>query len=164
MNYKDFKEIAEYLNYINHNTFSAREVEENAGIYLADFEWSKENDDIAYNIKELAKLLAEDGTEEAKEWLYQMATELELLDMDYLDYTETDADIVSMFLADKPRETEIISSIIFKHGEDDYSIWNGFALSKEDNNAIQKILQKYTTDGCSVRGTQKEITRELQGN
>lgn len=55
-----------------------------------------------------------------------------------------------------------ISGIIFRHGEDDYGLWEGFHLSQEDENAIQTILAKYDTDGCSVRGTRKEIAREME--
>ena len=36
------------------------------------------------------KTLAEDGTEEAKEWLCQIASELNLIDMDYHDCLEID--------------------------------------------------------------------------
>jgi hypothetical protein len=54
-----------------------------------------------------------------------------------------------------------ISGIIFHHGEDDYGLWEGFNLASEDENAIQTILAKYDTDGCSVRGTRKEIIEEM---
>ena len=54
-----------------------------------------------------------------------------------------------------------ISSIIFEHGKDDYGLWQGFVLSEEDEDAIYKILQKYETQGCSVRGTRKEIAEEI---
>ena len=54
-----------------------------------------------------------------------------------------------------------ISGIIFEHGADDYGLWEGFVLSKEDENAIWEILQKYDTEGCSVRGTRKEIADEM---
>ena len=101
MEYTNFYDIATYLNEINRNIFSQREVAENAHIYCVDFQWSKQNDKIAHNIKELAKLLAEDESEECKDWLYTMATELGLLDMNYLDYEETDTDIVELFLNDK---------------------------------------------------------------
>lgn len=57
-------------------------------------------------------------------------------------------------------ETRIFA-IIFEHGTDDYGIWEGFHLSKEDENAIQAILMKYETEGCSLRGTRKEIAEEL---
>ena len=53
----------------------------------------------------------------------------------------------------------IITGIIFEHGKDDYGLWQGFVLSEEDENAIWKILQKYDTQGCSVRGKQKEIKK-----
>lgn len=54
-----------------------------------------------------------------------------------------------------------IHAIIFEHGNDDYGIWEGFHLSKEDEQAIQAILMKYETEGCSLRGTRKEIAEEF---
>lgn len=54
-----------------------------------------------------------------------------------------------------------IAGIIFEHGKNDYGLWEGFNLSKEDENAIQQILMKYDTEGCSTRGTMKEISMEL---
>lgn len=165
MQYSDFYNIAAYGNKAWKGCFSAREIAENAYIYTSDFEWSKRNKKIAHSIQELAKLLAEDGSEECKNWLYEMAKELDLLDMDYIDFMETDSDIISCFLAEKKKETETttISGIIFKHGADDYGLWEGFVLSEEDENAIWKILQKYDTEGCSVRGTRKEIAKEMEG-
>ena len=99
MNYESFYDIAEHLNGINRNTFSAREVACNAHIYYSDFQWSKENGKVAH-IQELAKLLAEDGSDECKDWLYEMAKELGLIDMNFMDYMESDEDIVSRFLAE----------------------------------------------------------------
>lgn len=54
-----------------------------------------------------------------------------------------------------------ISGIIFEHGKDDFGLWEGFVLSEEDENTIWKILSKYDTEGCSVRGTRKEIAEEI---
>ena len=161
MEYRNFYDIAVYGNKMWKGSFDAREIAENAHIYCVDFQWSKENDKVAHNIKELAKLLVEDGSEECKDWLYEMAKELGLLDMDYMDYMETDADIVEMFLAEKDKSEVTIVGIIFQHGEDDYGLWEGFMLSEEDDNAIQTILSKYETEGCSVRGTRKEIAEEM---
>lgn len=56
-----------------------------------------------------------------------------------------------------------ISGIIFEHGKDDYGLWEGFNLLEEDEIAIWQILQKYDTEGCSVRGTRKEIAKEIGG-
>lgn len=100
MDYADFYNIAGYLNEINRNVFSHREVAENAHIYVCDFEWSKANGEIANSIKWLAKELAEDDTEECKDWLYEMARDLDLFDMDYLDYLETDEDIIFRFVSE----------------------------------------------------------------
>lgn len=98
MTYADFYDIATYGNEMWKGCFSPKEVACNAFDYYADFQWSKENETVSFVIQELAKLLAEDESEECKDWLYRMATELSLLDMDFMDYMETDADIVSMFL------------------------------------------------------------------
>ena len=114
LEYRNFYDIAEYINGINRNVFSAREVAETAYTYCSDFEWSKENGEVAHNIQELAKLLAEDGSEECKDWLYEMATELGLLDMDFLDYMETDADIVSCFLGEPEQPKRSYRSVELK--------------------------------------------------
>lgn len=98
MNYLDFYGIVAYINCGNRSKLTEMELAETAHIYCVDFELSKVNGEIAHNIQELAKILAEDDTDEARDWLYRMATELGLLDMDFMDYMETDADIVSMFL------------------------------------------------------------------
>lgn len=100
MNYQNFYEIAEYLNGLNRNIFSHREVAENAHIYTCDFEWSKANDEVARSIKELCKQLVEDGKEQSLEWMYDIARELNLIDMDYMDYVETDTYIIARFLAE----------------------------------------------------------------
>lgn len=54
-----------------------------------------------------------------------------------------------------------ISGIIFEHGKDDFGLWEGFYLTEEDENIIWNILKKYDTEGCSIRGTKKEIAEEL---
>lgn len=68
-------------------------------------------------------------------------------------------------LEDKPvMDGVTIEGVLFKHGTADYGLWEGFTLSEEDENAIQQILSKYDTEGCSVRGTRKEIADELGGS
>ena len=86
MRYGDFYDIATYGNDMWKGNFTPKEIAENAYIYYADFQWSKANDTIAHSIKELAKLLTEDGTEECQDWLQRMAEELDLIDMDWRDY------------------------------------------------------------------------------
>lgn len=95
MNLKDFLRIAEYGNEMWKGSFTQEEVKENAEIYYADFQYSKENDTISETIKSLCRNLADDvrempDLEEPKQWLYQIASELGLIDMDYVDYLETD--------------------------------------------------------------------------
>lgn len=90
LKYEDFYDIAEYGNKNWKGSFTPREIACNAYDYLCEFEESKKNGEATHTIKELARLLAEDGTEEAKEWLCQIASELNLIDMDYHDCLETD--------------------------------------------------------------------------
>lgn len=60
-------------------------------------------------------------------------------------------------------ETNRICGIIIEHGNNDFGLWEEFNLSEEDENAIWNILLKYDTEGCSVRGTRKEIAEEIGG-
>lgn len=166
LEYSDFYDIAVYGNEAWKGSFSDSEIAVNAYIYFTDFQWSKENGKVSFVIQELAKLLVEDGSDECKDWLYEMATELGLLDMNFMDYMETDADIISCFLSEKEITTETeevtISGIIFQHGTNDYSLCTEFSLTKEEHNTIMKILENHINEGGSVRGTRKEIAREME--
>lgn len=53
-----------------------------------------------------------------------------------------------------------IAGILFQHGIDDYDLWEGFALTEEEENAIMAILEKHDTEGCSVRGAYNQIIVE----
>ena len=90
LSYSDFYDIAEYGNENWKGSFTPKEIACNAYDYVCEFEASKTNGEPTHTIEELAKLLVEDGSEEAREWLYQIASELNLIDMDYQDYLETD--------------------------------------------------------------------------
>ena len=90
LEYKDFYDIATYGNENWKGSFTPKEIACNAYDYLVEFEESKKNG-VTETIKELIRLLAEDGDEDAKYWLYQIASELGLIDMDCHDYFETDA-------------------------------------------------------------------------
>ena len=61
---------------------------------------------------------------------------------------------------DTNRETRI-GGIIFEHENDDYGLWEGFFLTEEEEDAIWQILKKHETQGCSVRGTRKDIAKEI---
>lgn len=96
MKQKDFLRIAEYANENwAKGSFTQSEVKENAEIYYADFLYSKRNETISETVQSLCKNLADDlksmpDLEEPRQWLYQMASELNLIDMNYPDYLETD--------------------------------------------------------------------------
>ena len=62
-----------------------------------------------------------------------------------------------------PREDGAIAGILFRHGNDDYGMWEGFSLTDEEENEIWKILKEHSTEGCSVRGTRKQIAEEMEG-
>ena len=48
---------------------------------------------------------------------------------------------------------------IHQYGENDFSIWN-VQLSAEDKKAINVILEKYQTQGLSVRGNSELTIKE----
>lgn len=59
-------------------------------------------------------------------------------------------------------EKIMICGIMMQYGNgNDFSFWNGFSLSDEDNETIQKILMKYDTEGCSVRGTWEGVVEDI---
>lgn len=55
-----------------------------------------------------------------------------------------------------------IDGIIFKHGEDDFELWEGFSLSADEKQQIIEILSRHETDGCSVRGSKADILEEIR--
>lgn len=54
-----------------------------------------------------------------------------------------------------------LNAIIFKHGNDDVELWEGFSLSPEEEKQIREILLRHETEGCSVRGSKKDIIEEM---
>lgn len=55
-----------------------------------------------------------------------------------------------------------VSGIVIEHGKDDSGYWEGFSLTEAEENAIWNILNKHDTEGCSIRGTRKEISEEIR--
>lgn len=53
-----------------------------------------------------------------------------------------------------------IVGIVIEHGKDAFGYWEGFSLTEAEENAIWNILSKHDTEGCSIRGTRKEIIEE----
>ena len=53
--------------------------------------------------------------------------------------------------------SENIFGIITRFGEDDFSYWEGFSLSEEEEKQIMAILLKHDTEGFSVRGSRSDI-------
>lgn len=37
----------------------------------------------------------------------------------------------------------------------------GFSLTEDEENQIMEILMNHDTEGCSIRGTRKEIAEEI---
>lgn len=54
-----------------------------------------------------------------------------------------------------------IAGIVIEHGDNDFGYWEGFYLTEEEEDAICDILRKHDTEGCSIRGTRKEIAEEI---
>ena len=62
----------------------------------------------------------------------------------------------------KPREDGAIAGILFRHGNDDYGLWEGFSLTEEEESTVWNVLVNHDTEGCSVRGTRKQIAKEME--
>lgn len=60
-----------------------------------------------------------------------------------------------------PRADLRLAGVMFEHGKDDFGFWEGFALSDAEENIVYQILVKHDTEGCSVRGTKKEILEDM---
>ena len=90
MEYADFYDIAEYGNENWKGYFTPREIANNAYDYLCEFQASNANNEPTEIINTLCSLLAEDGSDDCKVWLREIAEELNLIDMDWHDYLETD--------------------------------------------------------------------------
>lgn len=54
-----------------------------------------------------------------------------------------------------------IFGLIIKHGYDDMSLVTDIIVSEEDTAKIMQILEPYTNDGGSIRGTWQDIKDEL---
>ena len=54
-----------------------------------------------------------------------------------------------------------IVGIVMEHGDNDFGYWEGFYFTETEENAIWNILNKHDTEGCSLRGTRKEIAEEI---
>lgn len=54
-----------------------------------------------------------------------------------------------------------IAGVVFEHGNNDFGYWDGFNLTEEEENIVQEILSRHDTEGCSVRGSKKEILEDL---
>ena len=99
IDFKFFYHIAEYASKYWKGNFSPEEIACNTYVYLWEFRSSKENDNTPTEIiKTLYELLIEDGCEQCLDWAYAIADDLGLIDMDYMDYVETDTEIIRKFL------------------------------------------------------------------
>lgn len=56
----------------------------------------------------------------------------------------------------------MITGILFSHGENDLELWEGFDLTEEEETEIWNILMRHDTEGSSIRGTRNEIVKELE--
>ena len=54
-----------------------------------------------------------------------------------------------------------IAGIVIEHGNNNFGYWEGFYLTEDEENVIWDILRKHDTEGCSIRGTRKEIAEEI---
>lgn len=65
-------------------------------------------------------------------------------------------------LKEEPKEEEnsTLIALVFREGEDDYSIWYP-EVDLNDDEIFNNFLLEHELDGCSVRGTRANIVEEL---
>lgn len=68
MDYSDFYDIAFYGNTAWKGCFSPKEIACNAYDYACEYRYSRRDKKITHTIKELLKLLKEDGSKQCLEW------------------------------------------------------------------------------------------------
>lgn len=61
-------------------------------------------------------------------------------------------------------KTPKIKGIISRHGDDDYSVWMPDISKKENEKFLKTLLVVFEDNGCSVRGTKKDILDAIQEN
>lgn len=54
-----------------------------------------------------------------------------------------------------------IAGIVYKHGENDFSIWLP-DLTESENKEINSFLEKFTDSGCSARGSKQDVLGEIE--
>lgn len=52
-----------------------------------------------------------------------------------------------------------IKGILFKHSEDDYSIWMPDLAKNEEKKILQALVAAYSNNGTSIRGAKEDILR-----
>lgn len=98
MDFERFYDLAVYGNEAWKGSFTPREIAQYAYDYLCEFNVSVERGEPTETIKELYRLLVQDGSEECIDWAYTIAMEIGLIDMDFMDYMETDPEILEKFI------------------------------------------------------------------
>lgn len=64
---------------------------------------------------------------------------------------------------DTMSKNPIIEGIVFKHG-DDYSFWMPDISKEENKKFVQTLFAAFEDNGCSVRGTKKDILDTIREN
>lgn len=54
-----------------------------------------------------------------------------------------------------------IKGILFKHSEDDYSIWMPDLAKNEEKKILQALVAVFADNGTSIRGTKEDILQAI---
>ena len=57
-----------------------------------------------------------------------------------------------------------IEGIVFRYGDGDYSFWMPDISKDENEKFVQTLFAAFEDNGCSVRGTKKDILDTIQEN
>lgn len=118
---------------------------------FAEFNYGKKKEDFEHNKFSNTYSIKIYGEWDSEIWFVEEV----ILDKDLENLLELENEV-------DLNETEDITmeAIVYKHGEDDYGIWQ-LDLPQEAIDKIENILSEYAHRGCSVRGTMKEILEEM---
>lgn len=108
LEYSDFYDIAEYGNKMWKGSFTQKEIACNAYDYMYEHEESMKKGKLTRTIKELCKLLIEDGSEECLNWVCNIATDNKVMVTFYVYCFERFLNVMITNIEDEQRTKELM--------------------------------------------------------
>lgn len=75
-----------------------------------------------------------------------------------IDATDYIKQKLADYISNKREDIPQIVGVVHSYGDEDMSLWITDHISQSDQDAISEILEKYNSDGCSIRNCYEQIT------